>query len=276
VRPRRRSPHGSQSVLPRSTPPWRHTGWRCRRRLHAHIRRCTRPAGWPSGCGRRSLQQIADEVGCSTGAVRTAVRSLGIADRRGHAERRFAQLHDHRWLRRRYLNEARSSTAIAAEIGCGSGTVVRALHRAGIEVRSGPKARRYLQLHNIAWLRRRAVGEGASTAQLVAEIGGSRTSVHRVLHRAGIDISERTSTKYPHLRSRVWLRRAYVTEQLAIAQIADQLGCQKRTVRDALRRARIAVHPSEPSHDDSPKPTTGAAAQRTSGTRTSPRGAPSS
>jgi hypothetical protein len=221
------------------------------------------------------LQQIAAEVGCSKGAVRTAISFLGIADRRGYAARHFPQLRDHRWLRRRYLNEAKSATEIAAEVGCGSGTVLRALHRAGIEVRSGPNARTYPQLHDVVWLRRRAVDEGATTAQLVAEIGCSRTSVHRALHGAGIDISERTSTRYPYLHNRVWLRRAFVTEQLTIAQIADQLGCQKRTVRDALRRGGISVHPSPPPQDDAPNESIGAAPPRTSPAGTSPPGAPS-
>jgi biotin operon repressor len=189
---------------------------------------------------RRSLREIAAEVGCSKGGVRAAIRFLEITNRRGYAERHFPQLHDEEWLRHNYLDERKSSTAIAAEVGCGCGSVLRALHRAGIEVRSGPKARTYPQLHDAAWLHRRAVDEGAGTAQLIAEVGCSRTAVHRALHRAGIDISDRAS-KYPRLHNRSWLRRAYVTEQLSIAQIADQIGCQQRAVRDALRRNDITL-----------------------------------
>jgi transposase len=95
-------------------------------------------AGWLAKRlrARRSLQQIAAEVGCSTGAVRTAVRFLEITNRRGYAERHFPQLDNHSWLRRRYLDEGKSSAAIAAEVGCGSGCVLRALHRAGLQVRA--------------------------------------------------------------------------------------------------------------------------------------------
>jgi hypothetical protein len=52
------------------------------------------------------------------------------------------------------------------------------------------------------------------------------------------------------------MRRAYVTEQLTIAQIADQLGCQKRTIRkcptsNRHRRALLPTarrRPSEGEH----------------------------
>ena len=43
--------------------------------------------------------------------------ALGITTRRRSAERSFPQRYDPAWLRRRYLDEARSSTAIAAEVG---------------------------------------------------------------------------------------------------------------------------------------------------------------
>lgn len=147
---------------------------------------------------RRPLREIAAQVGCSTAAVRRAITTLGITDRRAYAERRFPQLHDKAWLRRRYIDERKSSTAIAAELGCGNGATLRALHRAAIDVRSGPHARRYPQLHDAAWLRRRAINERASTAQLVAELGCSRTSVRRALRRAGIH-RRPSSTTEPQL-----------------------------------------------------------------------------
>jgi hypothetical protein len=43
---------------------------------------------------RRSSRQIASEVGCSTTAVRAAIRSLALTARRGYADRRYPKLHD--------------------------------------------------------------------------------------------------------------------------------------------------------------------------------------
>jgi hypothetical protein len=48
---------------------------------------------------------------------------------------------------------------------------------------------------------------------------------------------------YPHLRDPAWLRRRYVTEGRSTRSIAAELGCNKRSVRLALRRHRIPIRP---------------------------------
>jgi len=60
------------------------------------------------------------------------------------------ELDDPEWLRRRYVDEQRSTYHIASELLCSQKTVYRALHRLGIPVRAQaesmrtPTARRHL------------------------------------------------------------------------------------------------------------------------------------
>ncbi len=115
---------------------------------------------------RRSLADIAAEIGCATATVRRAIRSQNITDRRRLHEVRFSLLHDPGWLRRRYIDDGRNATELAVEIGCRPPTVLKALHRHGIDVRPGRPRRRYPQLHDPAWLRHRHHHERLSRSLL--------------------------------------------------------------------------------------------------------------
>jgi hypothetical protein len=72
-----------------------------------------------------------------SGARRGAAGALhraGIAVRR-HTVADTRLLHDQAWLRARCVDEAQSSTAIAARLGCSPQTVLKALARSGIKTR---------------------------------------------------------------------------------------------------------------------------------------------
>ena len=108
---------------------------------------------------RRPLASIATEVGCSESALRAAATRHGIAERRRPSDQRqFPPLHDAAWLHHQYVQAGRSSTEIAAQLGCSPNAVLRALHDHGVPVRS--IRRRFPQLHDRAWLRRCYVHEG--------------------------------------------------------------------------------------------------------------------
>lgn len=87
--------------------------------------------------GRRmSMAQIAEDLGCSTHPVRTALIRHGIAirpKRQMNPEAR-ATLADAEWCRQRYEVELRASTEIAAMLQTNTETVTAALKKHGIKI----------------------------------------------------------------------------------------------------------------------------------------------
>ena len=185
---------------------------------------------------RRPLASIAAEVGCSESAVRAAATRHGIAERRRPSDQRqFPPLHDAAWLHQQYVQAGRSSTEIAAQLGCSPNAVLRALHDHGVPVRS--IRRRFPQLHDRAWLRRCYVHEGRRPSAIAKDLGCHRGTVVKALHRSRITL--RAQVRFRQLRDRAWLRRRYVIEGKTLRAIATEVGCQPSTVVQALRRARI-------------------------------------
>ena len=82
-----------------------------------------------------SMAAIAAEVGCSVPTVSVALARHGIEARPsgGAQARRLPLLEDAEWLKRRYVTADAGIVAIAAEVGCSAGTVIRALARHGVE-----------------------------------------------------------------------------------------------------------------------------------------------
>ena len=183
-----------------------------------------------------SVRSIAETVGCSASAVRHAADKLGVSRRR-FAAPTFPQLHDPEWLRERYVAQGQTSQEIAALIGCTENSVLRALHAAGIPTRPGRPPRRFPELHDVRWVRRRYVTERATSAEIAAELGCSLATVTKALRRAQVPV--RGNRRFPQLASRAWLRRAFVTDRLTVGQVAAEIGCRPATVRKALQRAGI-------------------------------------
>src|SRR5829696_3246003 len=90
-----------------------------------------------------TLEQIAAEVGCSTTTVGLALQRAGIP-RRASGGRKASPARsrlDAEWLRTRYVEERATLDQLAAEAGCSSETVRRALQDAGIARRLRPPRR---------------------------------------------------------------------------------------------------------------------------------------
>jgi AraC-like DNA-binding protein len=183
-----------------------------------------------------SLASIASDVDCSITAVRIAARHLAVP-RRPFAEVRYPQLHDADWLRQRYEREPATAKAIAAELGCTPKSVLRAVRAAGIATDPGRPKRRYPQLYNAQWLSRRYVREMATTVEIAAEVGCGVSAVNKALRRAHIAVRGRGT--FPRLRSRGWLRRAYLKDRRTVQEIAEEVGCRPLTVERALDNAGI-------------------------------------
>ena len=85
--------------------------------------------------GRRTTADIAAELGCSPSAVCNALARHSIPARA--ARRRPVELDDAAWLKDQYDTGGRTTTDIAAELGCGPTAVCDALARHSIPARPG-------------------------------------------------------------------------------------------------------------------------------------------
>jgi AraC-like DNA-binding protein len=156
--------------------------------------------------------------------------------------RRYGQLGDASWLRRRYLDEGASMNVIAAEVGCGTATVRGALVAAGISRRPGGGRHQHPELTDRTWLRRRYVEELASPADIASKLGCSEHSVRRALRAADIRLQgiSRSHRRYWQLADPSWLRQRHVEQAVTATGIAAELGCARSTVHQALKAAGIA------------------------------------
>ena len=88
----------------------------------------------------RTLQSIADEVGCNKATVGRALKRLGLKRRKRTS--RYKLINDKEWLRVEYLDNKRSIADLSREIGCTVGPVRDALRAMGIQTRNNIEARR--------------------------------------------------------------------------------------------------------------------------------------
>jgi hypothetical protein len=208
------------------------------RRYPAHIERTSsypalyRP-GWLAGelTARRPLSSIADEVGCSTSAVRRAIAKLGITDRRMHGEIRFPELHDRAWLRDQYVHRRRSAATIAAGLGASEVAVVRAL-KAARSKRRRPLTR---QKPRPPAERLRADWRLFGNVRAVARLNGVGPALAEAwLAEAGI--ITRTEPAIPPD-----VLEAEVESGRSLRSIAQQLGVDHRVVRTEMCRLAAEV-----------------------------------
>jgi hypothetical protein len=80
----------------------------------------------------RSAADIAKGLGCSRKRVRTALARHDIRVRRRGAGRAFPELGDADWLRDQFVTKNRTRSEIAADVGCATMSVTRALRAAGL------------------------------------------------------------------------------------------------------------------------------------------------
>lgn len=133
---------------------------------------------------RQSIAAIAEELGCSPGAVRLALHRQGIPVRDLGAPR-IEQLYDPAWLRR-----ARSEGTvpdIALRLGCSEATVRWALWRSGIPAGQG-RPSRPPELDDVAYLLYHYVRQRRTAAAIAAELGCARQTVLNALRRHGLAV----------------------------------------------------------------------------------------
>jgi DNA-binding transcriptional ArsR family regulator len=97
--------------------------------------------------------------------------------------RRYPQLGDAEWLRRRYLDDEASLDDIAAELGCQKSTLRQALAAAAVPTRPPGRRRRLRALREeelLELIRRRGQGSAAG------ELGIDPKTLYRDIRRLGI------------------------------------------------------------------------------------------
>lgn len=151
-------------------------------------------------------------------------------------------LDDVGWLTAAYVTDGRSTSDIAAELGCSPAAVTAALRRHGIEVRGRGQARRFDKLEDVDWLKGRYVDDEASSADIAAELGCHPNSVLDALARHGIE-RRTTYVSSADLDDVGWLTDRYIDRNWSTTRIAAEVGCSAVTVSLALRRHGIAARP---------------------------------
>jgi transposase-like protein len=170
-----------------------------------------------------SIGSVADEVGCSPTAVRTAIRKLEITDRRRHGEVRFPELHDHDWLRHQYLRGGCSGAEIARRLGASQAAVHRALDAAGVKRRPARKERPSDERLKADW-------RLFKTVRAVARLNGVGVALaEEWLADVGIFARQNPTIPPRTLRREMQAGRT-------VHQIATGLGVDPRLVRVELRR----------------------------------------
>ncbi|HUR22488.1 MAG TPA: DivIVA domain-containing protein [Acidimicrobiales bacterium] len=86
----------------------------------------------------RSAKEIAEELGCAEGTVRSALQWAGVPA--GAARDRPLALDDARFLEKAYVTDRRSVRSIADEVGCTKDAVLAALRAHGVLIRGRGRA----------------------------------------------------------------------------------------------------------------------------------------
>lgn len=141
-------------------------------------------------------------------------------------------------LRRAYVDEGLSLSAIAKAAGCSYTDVREALLAEGIEIRrSGPAP--IAKLRNTQWLRTQ-VGLGRSAKEIAAALGCAEGTVRSALVAAGLGPG-RSGPRSSVLDDTSFLARAYVVEKRSVRSIAEEIGCTKDAVLAALRANGVPI-----------------------------------
>ena len=134
----------------------------------------------------RSTADIAGKLECSKSTVSRWLRRHDI-ETRGKSTTADARLKDADWLREQYVGRERSTADIADELGCGSSSVRKWLHKHDIETREGRRAAPDARLKDADWLREQYVERGRTQADIADECGCVQGTVSRWLHRHDIE-----------------------------------------------------------------------------------------
>jgi transposase-like protein len=150
--------------------------------------------------GRRSLADIARQVGCSPTTVRKHVMKAGLPLT---GKREFVGVLTEKFLRHEVLAEKRSVAAIAERVGCAPSTVDFYLRELGFDLPAVSQRSDAVELTDVltpAFLHREYVERGRSAFDIAHDVGCSTSAIADYLRRAGIRARRRRVTVVGHGR----------------------------------------------------------------------------
>jgi DNA-directed RNA polymerase specialized sigma24 family protein len=193
-------------------------------------------------------------------SVKTLAAALHVHHRRVSAALRRAglevplptthvpELHDVEWLRTTLREH--SMADVARMLGCTRQSVRYAVRKFGLSAIDGHKPPPEVDatLADREWLARRRAA-GATVGELAAELGTSADRVGAAVRAARLPPLRRNGSHptFPKLYDVEWVRAELAGRTRT--ELARDLGCSLRSVKDAARRAGLA--PTRRSHDDS-------------------------
>jgi transcriptional regulator with XRE-family HTH domain len=194
-----------------------------------------RAEGW-------SVTKLAAELGIDHRQVSAALRRAGLPVP-FPARRRYPQLHDVVWLSDALTEHCTED--VARILGCAPQSVRYAARKYGVAAMiNGHDLSPEItaKLADREWLAARRT-DGVTARQLASELGISPGRVSAAIHDAGLPPVRRNGSKpaFPQLYDPAWIRSQLATKTKA--QVARDLGCCVRSVRDAAARAGVPTRP---------------------------------
>lgn len=197
----------------------------------------------------RSMDNIADDLELSTGAVRSWLERHEIDRRSAHdtlTDGDLEPLRNGDWLQEQYIEEERSTYEIANELDVDRGTVSNWLDRHSIDTRGNTEgfgSDPVEELQDAEWLYEQYHNQEKSCEEIASEVDVHPTTIRNWMHRHNIEFrphSESIETgDIEPLRDADWLKDQYIEKQRAMADIADELDVSIGTVRSYMKKHSI-------------------------------------
>jgi transposase len=192
-----------------------------------------------------SVSEIAEELGCSRGPVRTNIERYGLEkevtgfklEQLNYEVPEECPWRDEKLMRLLYREHELSTVDIKELLDCSGATISTWMDKHGIELRGTHERPSKVEL------RRLYIDKGKSGIQIAKRLGVSPDTVYRWLREHGIEIRDVSDYKHPSLEDGEELRRMYQEEGMTISAIADELGAHGMTVRSVFDEHGIEVRP---------------------------------
>ena len=200
-----------------------------------------------------TLQEIADQLGCSYDTVRRRMVEYGIKRYKPCPElSRHPELSNKKWLYQKYIIDEENISEIATSIGCGVLLVSRTLENYAIKkhTRSEVQQRKYHyhELLNKEWLYQKYTIDKMSTLSIAKIVGCDSSTVGEALKRYNIPI--RDAAEYNKINiPKSTMVELYCNQKLSLVKISSILGCCTQTISKRMKECGIeVVGPSGKDH----------------------------
>ena len=194
---------------------------------------------------RRAASDLARELGVATSTVHRQVNKRGFSveprprpttPKKDPKPRPGCDV-DPAWLRTRYLDDQRTLTDIAGELGISPSTMSALAKREGLQVKRGPRPgqKRPKQATprstiDLQWLHREFEVNGRSLADMADEAGVTASTLRRQARRHHIGDARRRAYQETSI-DLDWLRHEHVDNHRALSDMAREIGMATSSLR---------------------------------------------